>query len=202
MSDGKNSYDPKLLKDIISRVEAKDAELESAKGAYMKRARDIRESRMGILQEAEARGLPKKELKAVLKARKAKRALDGIRDELEPDNQDTFDLLADILGDYAGTALGAAAVEKDEKRRKEKTAERRAEREGAVDEFAEEDVRPRHLQEQDRQRQEEQRQEAEPPKKAEPAEKVEPEGMQVLRDNVRAIRPRNARRVPPANAAS
>jgi uncharacterized protein (UPF0335 family) len=99
-----------VLLDFTHRVENLYDELASEKGEYMNRARQIRESIARVLVEAKDAGIPKKEFKTVIKARQLENKLERIRDELEPDEVETFDQIRLALGDYADTPLGAAAL--------------------------------------------------------------------------------------------
>jgi uncharacterized protein (UPF0335 family) len=107
---GHNGFDPALLKGFVQRIDTLKDEMASAKGAYMKRARECREDINDILTEAKDKGIPKKELKAVLKARDYQRKADAARDDLEGDAQDTFDAIAHALGGLGDTPLGQAAL--------------------------------------------------------------------------------------------
>lgn len=99
-----------VLLDFTHRVENLYDELASEKGEYMNRARQIRESIARVLVEAKDAGIPKKEFKTVIKARQLENRLEHLRDDLEPDEAETFDQIRLALGDYADTPLGQAAL--------------------------------------------------------------------------------------------
>lgn len=108
---GHNGFDPDVLKSFVDRIDNLDEEIASAKGAYMKRARELRDDKNGIFDEAKDKGIPKKELKAVLKARNFQRKAEAAREDLEGESQDTFDLIAHALGEFVDTPLGQAAAQ-------------------------------------------------------------------------------------------
>lgn len=110
---GNNGYDPEKVRGYVERIEKIDGELESEKGSYMRTCQGLRGSQKDILEEAaEKDGIPRKELKAVLKARRLERKAEKVRAELESEQQDTYDLIRHALGDLADTPLGAAAAAK------------------------------------------------------------------------------------------
>jgi uncharacterized protein (UPF0335 family) len=108
---GHNGFDPALLKGYVERIDNLKDEMASAKGSYMKTARECRDAINDVLTEAKDKGIPKKELKAVLKARDYTRKADAAREDLEGDAQDTFDAIAHALGLFADTPLGQAAMQ-------------------------------------------------------------------------------------------
>lgn len=109
-SEAENSIDGKAFKIAVEALERLDEELLSEKGRYMERAGRIQKQKDVVLDEAKSKGLPKKELKAVVKARSLERKADAIFEELEADEQDTFTAMRNILGDWADdTPLGKFA---------------------------------------------------------------------------------------------
>jgi uncharacterized protein (UPF0335 family) len=103
-----NGYDPKKVKDYVTRHEALDADILKEHMAYMSRVGEIKEDQNEILETAKADGIPRKAIKAVLKVRKKERELENIRDDLEGDEQDDFDLLRHALGDLPDEIAKAA----------------------------------------------------------------------------------------------
>ena len=101
-----------VLLDFTHRVENLYDELASEKGEYMNRARQIRESIARVLVEAKDAGIPKKEFKTVIKARQLENRLEHLRDDLEPDEVETFDQIRHALGDLSDLPLGRSVLDK------------------------------------------------------------------------------------------
>lgn len=88
-----NGYDPAKVGKFVGDIEKIMAQMESEKGSYMARMKGFREDISAIYDEAKDAGLPKKEMKAVVKARELERKVEKLRDGLTDDQQDAFDLL-------------------------------------------------------------------------------------------------------------
>jgi uncharacterized protein (UPF0335 family) len=71
----------------------------------------IREAITGIYDEAKDAGIPKKELRALIRTRELERKIEQTRADLEADEQATFEQLAEALGDFGNTPLGQAALD-------------------------------------------------------------------------------------------
>lgn len=107
-----NGVDQEKVKSFVSRIDNLNDEIASEQGSYMKRCRELKDDIKDILEEAKSAGIPPKVLKAVLKARDLERKAEQARDDLDNEDQDIFDNIADALGVFADTPLGAAAVAK------------------------------------------------------------------------------------------
>jgi uncharacterized protein (UPF0335 family) len=123
-----NGFEPEKIKNFVATIEEIHEQLESEKGQYMKRCQSIRDDIKLVYDEAKDAGVPKKELKAVIKTRAKQRELDALREDLEADERDTYDMIRHALGDLADLPLGVAAMVADEvaevrKRRKAKPAD-------------------------------------------------------------------------------
>jgi len=105
-----NEFDPDVLREIVKKYDELNEELASEKGAFMKRARTIGDRRKNLLVEAKQRGIPTGILTKTLKVRDHIHKAQGIRDDLEPDDQHQFDTMAKALGGFADTPLGEAAM--------------------------------------------------------------------------------------------
>ena len=64
-----------------------------------------------IKKRAKAQGVPPKELNAVLKRINLETRLHKLRDDLEDEDQNTYDLLCEACGDFITTPLGQAAAD-------------------------------------------------------------------------------------------
>jgi uncharacterized protein (UPF0335 family) len=109
---GHNVFQPEAAKEFVARVERLLDDLATEKGEYMRRAKTIREDIALVLDDAKAAGVPKKELKAVIKTRELETRAAAIRDDLEGDAQETFDMIRAALGDFSDTPLGQAALDR------------------------------------------------------------------------------------------
>lgn len=107
---GHNRIPAAKATEFVGRIERLYDDLASAKGEYMRRAKTIREDIALVIDDAKTAGIPKKELKAVIKTRDLERKAQAIRDDLEADSQETFDQIRLALGDLADTPLGEAAL--------------------------------------------------------------------------------------------
>lgn len=109
-SNGAEGFDQEKVKGIVSQIEGHLGDLLSERGAYMNRCRGIREAITSVYDDAKAMGIPKKELRAIIRTRELERKIEQTREDLEADERETFEQLSEALGDFANTALGQAAV--------------------------------------------------------------------------------------------
>ena len=108
---GGNAFQPEVVKGYTDRIERLLADIDSERGEFMSRCKAIREDIALVVQEAkDQHGIPKKEFRAVIKARELEAKADRIRDDLEADSQETFDQIRHALGDLADLPLGTAAL--------------------------------------------------------------------------------------------
>ncbi len=108
---GSNGFDPKVLKAFVADIDRHNATLASYTGEHMKRCRDVRDLITGVYDRAKDAGIPKKELKAVMKVRDLEKKIAAARDACE-DNGETFDQIRHALGDLADLPLGNAALDR------------------------------------------------------------------------------------------
>lgn len=107
-----NGYDQTLLQSTVRSIERCATELLSERGSYMQRCRTIREEITGIYDSAKEAGIPRKELRALIKTRELERKIEETRLALEADEQATFEVLVASLGEFANTPLGDAALKR------------------------------------------------------------------------------------------
>ena len=118
MSDGTtapsktNGFDPKLVKGMTKRVETCLDKLESMKGKYMSECKAVRNDISDIYKEAKAKGIPTRPFKNYVKERELRGKIEDLRDNLEEDDQDSYDLIKQAMGELADLPLGAAALAK------------------------------------------------------------------------------------------
>ena len=108
---GDNSMPPPdVVQDFFRRIDNLLDELADERAEYMERAKEIRAAIQRVMLDAEDAGIPKREMKAVLKARALEDKLVGVRKQLEPGEVETFDQIRAALGDLADTPLGKAVL--------------------------------------------------------------------------------------------
>lgn len=104
-----NGYDGDKLRAYIEKLEGYQGDIESEKGSYMQRCKNIRDSMDVVYEEAKALGIPKKVLKAHVALRELERKKGMIVDKLSDDDAESFEIAADALGDFATLPLGEYA---------------------------------------------------------------------------------------------
>jgi len=107
-----NGFDPAKVQNFVGQIEGYLGDLLSEQGAYMQRCRGIREAISGVYDDAKAAGIPRAELKVLVKTRELERKAIQLRADMELDQQATFDMLREALGDFGNTPLGEAALSK------------------------------------------------------------------------------------------
>ena len=109
-----NGYDPDKVNNAVARIETLKADIASIMGNALNECRSIHQDIKAVYQEAkDAHGIPKKALRSVIKAREFERKAEQVREDLEGDDQNDFDLIRHALGDLADTPLGKAALVED-----------------------------------------------------------------------------------------
>lgn len=110
-----NGFDPDKCKSFVDRIESLHADIASEMSAALNACKQIHGDIKIVYQEAkDEAGIPKKALKRVIKVRALERKAEEMREELEGEDQDSFDQIRHALGDLADTPLGQAALaEKD-----------------------------------------------------------------------------------------
>src|SRR5215510_10349190 len=96
-----NGYDSQVVQNLVNKIEDYFVDLESERGTYMQKCRGIRESIAAVYEEADARGVPKKELRVMVKARGKLKSARQMLDDLESDQRETVEMLAEAFGDAA-----------------------------------------------------------------------------------------------------
>lgn len=106
---GTNGFD--AAKQFVSDIERHFKTLETYRGEYMARCKSVRELITQSYDRAKDAGIPKRELRAVIKTRELERKIESLREELE-DGAETFDAIRVALGDLADLPLGDAALKR------------------------------------------------------------------------------------------
>lgn len=106
-----NGYDKEKTKNFVARIESLHADIASIMGSALNECKGVHADIKLVYDEAkEIAGIPKKALKRVIKARALERKAAEVREELEGEDQDSFDNIRLALGDFASTELGQAAL--------------------------------------------------------------------------------------------
>lgn len=108
---GGNGFDRDETQGFVDRIENLHADIATIMSEAMTRCRAVHEDLKIVYQEAkDEAGLPKKVLKKVVKARLLEAKAQRVREDLESEDQDSFDRIRQALGDLADLPLGAAAL--------------------------------------------------------------------------------------------
>lgn len=106
-----NGYDPEAVKGFVSRIENLETEIELEKADFKEKTIDpLKSDIKNVVEQAEAAGIPKKELKAKLRQRAMMRKAEAIRGKLASYEQTNFDNLSRALGELKDLPLGKAAL--------------------------------------------------------------------------------------------
>ena len=105
-----NGYPKSVVQGFVKEIEALDAEKQDLHMKNMQKCAKLNEQKGEIYDAAKEKGIPRKALRAVIKVRATEAKAEKMRDDLEEDEQDQFDLLRLALGDLEDTDLGKAAM--------------------------------------------------------------------------------------------
>jgi hypothetical protein len=105
-----NEPDAEVTRRAVKEIEEHYIELLTERGSYMQRCRSIRDRIKGVYESAAESGVPRKELRGVIKQRALLRRADAVPEQFEPDQRELFELLKSQLGDFGQTPLGQAAL--------------------------------------------------------------------------------------------
>lgn len=121
---GGNGFDPALTQNFVERIENLHDEIASIMMNALTECKAVHADIKIVYQEAkDEAGIPKKALKRVIKARSLERKASEVREELEGEDQDNFDLIRQALGDLAETPLGQATMASAKARAERATVE-------------------------------------------------------------------------------
>jgi predicted ATP-dependent protease len=107
---GNNPFEDPFTEEVIESYEALDEKCEQIMMEAVRKCKKPREEQRDLLDQAGARGMSKRALKAHLKERALDRKKEAIREKMEPDDQDMLDLLKQHLGVLGDTPLGQHAL--------------------------------------------------------------------------------------------
>lgn len=106
-----NGFDPAIAGPFVSRVENLNSDIGKLKSAFLLECKAIHADIKEVMTEAKNAGIPKKSLRNVVKKRKLERDIEGIREDLDGEDQDNYDQLVIAMDRYIETPLGAAAIQ-------------------------------------------------------------------------------------------
>lgn len=112
-----NGYPKAKVKDYVARIENVQDQITDAHMKYMTKVGKLKEDQNDILDEAKSNGIPKKALRKVIKTRELEAKVEAIREDLEGDEQDQYDLLRFALGDLDDDNIKDAALARAKKKR-------------------------------------------------------------------------------------
>lgn len=98
----------------VKEIERHHETLASYQGEYMARCRTVRESISGCYDAAKEAGIPTKELRAVIKERQLHKKIEGLRENLDEEQVETFDQIKHALGMLGDLPLGDAALKRSQ----------------------------------------------------------------------------------------
>lgn len=107
-----NQYDKNTVNTLLKKIDGFHADLESERGSYMSRCRNIRESIQGVLDEAKAAGIPQKEMRTWIKIRQNEDRTAKLYHELEPDQQLNLQMIAEATEKVRDLPLWSHAAER------------------------------------------------------------------------------------------
>lgn len=108
---GGNGYDRDKVTGFVERLENLNADKQHIMMDALRDCKSVHEDIKLVYQEAkDEAGIPKKALKNVIKARALEAKAAAVREDLENEDQDNYDLIRQALGDLADTPLGGAVL--------------------------------------------------------------------------------------------
>ncbi len=93
-----NQVDKEALSEAIKKIQSIERAMESDKGAYMAKCEDNRETIKEIKQAARDKGVPTKELNAVLKRKKLMDQVEAVVSNMDEDEAELVDQMELSLG--------------------------------------------------------------------------------------------------------
>jgi hypothetical protein len=100
-----NGFKPEVVQNLVRKIEGYFSDLDHERGVYMKRCRDIRDRVSAVYDEAVGHDIPKKELRKFVTARIKLEAARKVLADLEDDQRETVQMLAEAFGDAADLPL-------------------------------------------------------------------------------------------------
>ncbi|HEV7258965.1 MAG TPA: hypothetical protein VGN82_14385 [Bosea sp. (in: a-proteobacteria)] len=109
-----NGFDSAVLKRFVTDIERHHETIASYKGEHAQRVKSVQELITEVFDRAKDAGIPRKELKTVIKERRLLVQIENLREELEEDQQETLDQIKHALGMISDLPLGEAALKRSD----------------------------------------------------------------------------------------
>lgn len=109
-----NGFDATILKRFVGEIEKHHYQIASYKGEHAQRVKSVQEMISDIYDRAKDSGIPKKQLKAVIRERDLLKKIEGLREDMEDEQAETFDQIKHALGMLADLPLGATALKRSD----------------------------------------------------------------------------------------
>jgi hypothetical protein len=102
---GTNDYDGKAIDAFLKKIMGKHDELDSLAGGHMKRCQTVRKGIAGLIEEAKAKGVPKRIMRLQVEIELGKRRLKAKMTDLEREDQLEARLVAEARKDSVQMSL-------------------------------------------------------------------------------------------------
>jgi len=113
-----NGFEPEKVQGYIDTIMRHIDDLDSERGTYMARCKPIRAAIAQVYTDAkDVDGIPKMELKAVVKKLGLDKKIAKIVEDMEADQAETYEMLLEAIGGLADTPLGEAALSRKKGRK-------------------------------------------------------------------------------------
>lgn len=94
----------------VDEIERHHETLATYQGEYMARCRSVRELITGCYDAAKDAGIPRAELRGVIKERQLLAKIEALREDMEPEQRETLDQIKHALGMLSDLPLGEVAL--------------------------------------------------------------------------------------------
>lgn len=94
----------------VDEIERHHETLATYQGEYLNRCKSVRELISGCYDAAKEAGIPRVELRAVIKERALLAKIEALREDMEPEQRETLDQIKFSLGMLADLPLGEVAL--------------------------------------------------------------------------------------------
>lgn len=105
-----NGFDKAKTERFVKEIERHFETLATYAGEHRQRCKTVREDISSVYDLAKDAGVPKRELRAVIKERALLKQIDGLREALDDEQAETFDQIKFALGMLSDLPLGEATL--------------------------------------------------------------------------------------------
>jgi hypothetical protein len=107
-----NQFDATVLKRFVGEIEKHHDQIASYKGEHAQRVKSVQEMISDVYDRAKDSGVPKRELKAVIKERALLKKIEALREDMEEEQAETYDQIKHSLGMLSDLPLGEVALKR------------------------------------------------------------------------------------------